>query len=39
MKQEAAIHRAFPAKLASSLPSIETIEAELSVDLETEAAS
>ena len=31
--------RALPAELASSLPSIETIEAELSVDLETEAAS
>ena len=30
--------RALPAELASSLPSIETIEAELSVDLETEAA-
>ena len=31
--------RALPAELASSLPSIETIEAELSVDLETEDAS
>ena len=30
--------RALPAELASSLPSIETIEAELSVDLETEDA-
>jgi len=31
--------RALPAELASSLPSIETIEAELSVDLETEDVS
>ena len=31
--------RALPAELASSLPSIEIIEAELSVDLETEDAS
>ena len=31
--------RALPAELASSLPSIETIEAELSADLETEDAS
>ena len=31
--------RALPAELASSLPSIETIEAELSVDLATEHAS
>ena len=31
--------RALPAELASSLPSIETIEAELSVDFETEDAS
>ena len=31
--------RALPASLASSLPSIETIEAELSVDLATENAS
>ena len=31
--------RALPAELASSLPSIETIEAELSVDLEREDAS
>jgi hypothetical protein len=30
--------RALPSELASSLPSIETIEAELSVDLETEDA-
>ena len=38
MKQEVAIYRALPAELAFSLPSIETIEAELSVDLETEDA-
>jgi hypothetical protein len=39
MKQEVAIYRALPAELASSLPSIESIEAELSVDLEAEDAS
>ena len=39
MKQKVAIYRALPAELASSLPSIEAIEAELSVDLEAEDAS
>ena len=39
MKQEAAIYCALYAELASSLPSMETIEAELSVDLKTEDAS
>ena len=39
MKQQVAIYRALPAKLAYSLLSIETVEAELSVDLDTEDAS
>ena len=39
MKQEVVIYRDLLAELASSLPSMETIEAELSVDLETEDAS